>query len=1045
MAWMGWSSYHSYHADRLVSERNARIAQLQGRIVHLDEVLTMSARMAAQTGDLSWEERYRRFEPKLDEAIKEAEALAPEAYSGEGAAQTNAANIALVAMEDRAFDLVRQGRMGEAQAVLLSDEYEEQKRIYAQGMTRFAVTRHVDLRLLELRGIIVHLDEVLTMSARMAAATGDMKWEERYRGFEPQLDAAIKEAIRLAPRSYSAEAAAQTDAANIVLVDMENQAFDLVRTGRLEEAQAILFGDDYREQKEVYAEGMEQFDAYLREGAIATSGLEANRAFLHIAGVIVVLLTLFVGWGVLLPTMRKWQVELSARNRELREQTTELTTLNTTLDQRVAERTKELEASQIAALNMMADAVQAKAVAERAEDYTDNIIRSMIDMLVVVAPDGSIVTVNESTCSLLGYREEELVGQPASLLFSEEEEEEEEEDTAQLIVSQEALPVKRTVLRRLVKEGFVSNVEKWLVAKGGHKTPVLLSGSVMRDNAGAIRGIVCVAQDITERKRAEEQRETLFHDMSERVKELTCMYGVAECIRERATLKEILCEVAALIPPGWHYPAITRGKVRFDEREYVSEQFEETEWKQSADIVVDGKCRGAIEVYYMEPCPELDEGPFVNEERSLIDGMARALSGAIENKQAEEAIKEAKVQAEAANKAKSEFLANMSHEIRTPMAAILGFAENLLESDQSESEKLNTIHTIRRNGENLLSIINDILDLSKIEAGRMAVEHIACEPCRIIAEVASLMRLRADERRLPFKVEYMGTIPETISSDPARLRQILINLIANAIKFTKVGGVRLVTRFVNDNDQPRLQFDVIDTGQGMTEEQVAKLFQPFVQADTSTTRKFGGTGLGLTISKRFAELLRGDIAVVETKMGVGSTFRATVATGPLDGVRMLEDPMSATLVADTASTVAQVAPSDLQGFRILLAEDGQDNQRLISFVLKKAGADVTVEENGKLALDAALAARDEGDPFDVILMDMQMPVMDGYEATGQLRQKGYTGPIIALTAHAMAADREKCIKAGCDDYASKPINRTKLIEMIQQRLVPAEAASPVAT
>ncbi len=291
----------------------------------------------------------------------------------------------------------------------------------------------------------------------------------------------------------------------------------------------------------------------------------------------------------------------------------------------------------------------------------------------------------------------------------------------------------------------------------------------------------------------------------------------------------------------------------------------------------------------------------------------------------------------------------------------------------------------------------------------------------------------------------MGAIPETIRSDPARLRQILINLIANAIKFTEVGGVRLVTRFVNDNDEPRLQFDVIDTGRGMTEEQVAKLFQPFTQADASTTRKFGGTGLGLTISKRFAELLGGDIAVVETEVGGGTTVRATVATGPLEGVRMLEDPMSVTLVADATHTGAHIERSDLEGCRILLAEDALDNQRLISFFLKKAGADVMVKENGKLALDAALAARDEGNPFDIILMDMQMPIMDGYEATGQLRQKGYTAPIIALTAHAMATDREKCIKAGCDDYATKPIDRKKLIETIQQHLVPAEAASSVAT
>jgi len=236
-----------------------------------------------------------------------------------------------------------------------------------------------------------------------------------------------------------------------------------------------------------------------------------------------------------------------------------------------------------------------------------------------------------------------------------------------------------------------------------------------------------------------------------------------------------------------------------------------------------------------------------------------------------------------------------------------------------------------------------------------------------------------------------------------------------------------------------LQFDVIDTGIGMTEQQVGRLFQAFTQADASTTRKSGGTGLGLMISKRLAEMLGGDITV-ESKPGEGSTFRVTITTGSLDGVKMIADPLAATVLTPETSAAPSADQPVLHDCRILLAEDGPDNQRLIVHVLKKAGAEVTVKENGRLAADAALAAmnrRREGDPerpFDVILMDMQMPVMDGYEATGLLRQKGYAGPIIALTAHAMASDRQKCIDAGCDDYANKPIDRRKLIETIQEWL-----------
>ncbi len=409
-----------------------------------------------------------------------------------------------------------------------------------------------------------------------------------------------------------------------------------------------------------------------------------------------------------------------------------------------------------------------------------------------------------------------------------------------------------------------------------------------------------------------------------------------------------------------------------------------------------------------------------------------------------ERLMEAKTHAEAADRAKSEFLANMSHEIRTPMTAILGFAETVAEN-VTNPENVEAIATVRRNGDYLLGIINDILDLSKVEAGKMTLEQVQCNPCQIIAEVASLMGVRADAKGLSFNIEFVGAIPETINSDPTRLRQILINLIGNAIKFTEVGNVRLVTRLIRDGDGPRLQFDVIDTGCGITEEQRSKLFRPFMQGDATTTRNFGGTGLGLTISKRFAELLGGDITVAATVTGMGTTFCATISTGPLDGVKMLEDPMSATVVIESVTTAAMAAPLALAGFRILLAEDGPDNQRLISFVLKKAGADVTIEANGELALKAALKARDEGNPFDAILMDIQMPIMDGYEAAGQLRRKGYTGAIIALTAHAMEGDREKCIAAGCDDYATKPIDRTKLVETIRRQLVRGQAVCPLTT
>ncbi|MFH1749149.1 MAG: response regulator [Planctomycetota bacterium] len=394
-----------------------------------------------------------------------------------------------------------------------------------------------------------------------------------------------------------------------------------------------------------------------------------------------------------------------------------------------------------------------------------------------------------------------------------------------------------------------------------------------------------------------------------------------------------------------------------------------------------------------------------------------------------EQLEEAKTAAEAATRSKSEFLANMSHEIRTPMTAILGFAENLLDPELSEAAKLNAARTIRRNGDHLLQIINDILDLSKIEMGKLEVECVAFSPLQILADVQGLMQVRADAKRLGLQVECEGAIPEIVYGDPTRLRQILVNLVGNAIKFTEMGGVRILARLcAASTPDPHLQFKVIDTGIGMSPEQIGRLFHAFTQADTSTTRKFGGTGLGLNISKRLAEMLGGGISV-ESALGRGSTFRVEIATGSLEGVRVIERPSIAEVAKSSTPTLHTTSPVKLD-CNILLVEDGPDNQRLITTVLKKAGANVRVVDNGELALNAALQAHNGPQPFDIILMDMQMPVMDGYEATRRLRAENYTKPIIALTAHAMASDREKCLQVGCDDYATKPINRRELIQTI---------------
>jgi PAS domain S-box-containing protein len=413
-----------------------------------------------------------------------------------------------------------------------------------------------------------------------------------------------------------------------------------------------------------------------------------------------------------------------------------------------------------------------------------------------------------------------------------------------------------------------------------------------------------------------------------------------------------------------------------------------------------------------------------------------------------EALVAASQHAEAANRAKSEFLANMSHEIRTPMTAILGFAdivrEGLIDAHgcgrecASRRQLVDCAQAMRRNGEHLLAIINDILDLSKIEAGQLIVEQVRCAPQRLVEEVRALMAIRAESKRLLFGVEYPGLLPAQIETDPTRLRQILINLLANAIKFTHHGSVRLVVEYDPQTAPSRLRFRVIDTGIGMLAPQVAGLFQPFTQADASTTRQYGGTGLGLTISRRLARMLGGDITV-ESAPNEGSVFTLTVQIGVPADVALVPP----TGPAPSARHATETAATTLTG-RILLAEDCVDNQRLLSYLLSRAGAEVTVVENGRLAVEligAALAAGRPA-PCELVLMDMQMPELDGYEATRCLRQLGYHGPIIALTAHAMTSDRARCLAAGCTDYASKPVNTRSLLALCGRLMNPDPAQAP---
>lgn len=400
-----------------------------------------------------------------------------------------------------------------------------------------------------------------------------------------------------------------------------------------------------------------------------------------------------------------------------------------------------------------------------------------------------------------------------------------------------------------------------------------------------------------------------------------------------------------------------------------------------------------------------------------------------ERKMIEDKLHEARLDAETANRAKTNFLANMSHEIRTPLNSIMGFAELMQGAKMNDGERDKSLATIRRNGHQLIKIIDEILDISKVEAGRLEIERTDADLHSLFSEVHALMDVQARDKKLKLEFTCKAEIPTKIQSDPLRLRQILVNILGNAIKFTSEGSVIASIDWIKDvgKHSGRLTIAITDSGVGIDPVQANRLFQPFQQVDSSTTRKFGGTGLGLALSRRLARALDGDVYLKESGEGRGSTFVIEIQAAMVQGTSLFNK------VRDLKETIQNEfdnAPKKefkpiLENVKVLVVDDAADNRTLLSKFLSSAGAEVVTAQNGQEGIDKALA-----DEFSVVLMDIQMPQVDGYEATIHLRNTGYTRPIIALTAHALKEEREKSMKAGCDDHLTKPIDKSTLITQV---------------
>lgn len=541
--------------------------------------------------------------------------------------------------------------------------------------------------------------------------------------------------------------------------------------------------------------------------------------------------------------------------------------------------------------------------------------------------------------------------------------------------------------------------------------------------------IAFALHDIELEKENEKARialEKKSHDLNERVKELNCLYGIDEITTVPGiTLEEVFMETVDIARKSWQYPGITGVKITHNKDIFKTWNFEKTKWMMEADLVVYDKITGRIEVCYLEKKPDSYHGPFLEEEIHLLQGIANRLVRFIKRQEIQNELIKAKEKAEESDRLKSSFLSNMSHEIRTPLNAIVGFSEMFGNDDITDDEKKRFIPIIQENTNQLLHLIDDILDLAKMESDQLKIYKKECRVGQVLENLVNVFnnqKAGMEKKEIDIRLKSEKQIEElSIHTDPVRLQQVLTNLIDNSLKFTEAGyieiGCSVQTKKDRKNDK-FIQFWVKDTGIGISEKGQKMIFDRFIKIEDDKTKLYRGTGLGLTISKRLVNMLGGEMWV-ESTPGEGSTFYFTIPTGKVE--------MPKTMTGPAKKVQETFGSDDWADKSILVAEDEESNFKLIEIILQKKKANITRVTNGEDAVEAC-----KSKSFDLVIMDIKMPKMDGLTATRMIKKFKKELPVVAVTAYAREEEQEESRQAGCDDIVVKPLNIEKLLTTLSK-------------